>query len=128
MMLLAPCIQQQSPPEEEIEYPTSDGQPMGETHLHRTQIADLIWTLERRYADHADVYVSGDNLLYWEKGNIHKFVSPDVYVVFGPENRLRDFYKVWEEGGRTPDLLSKSSPALQSATISMRSMMCMPVC
>jgi hypothetical protein len=32
-------------------------------------------------------------------------VAPDVYVVFGVANRKRDNYKVWEEGGITPDFV-----------------------
>jgi Uma2 family endonuclease len=40
-------------------------------------------------------------------------VSPDVYVVKGVEQRQRDIYKVWEEGGHGPcfvlEITSKSS-------------------
>lgn len=86
----------------EVYYPESDGKPMGETDLHRSQISDLIQALEIYYENRTDVYVSGDNLIYYVEGNIKKFVSPDVYVVFGVENRLRNTYKVWEEGGHTP--------------------------
>ncbi|NQE34064.1 Uma2 family endonuclease [Microcoleus asticus] len=32
-------------------------------------------------------------------------MAPDVYVVFGVANRKRDNYKVWEEGGITPDFV-----------------------
>ena len=42
------------PLEKEIEYPTSDGQPMAETTLHRKVMSNLIGGLERRYADVAD--------------------------------------------------------------------------
>jgi len=45
------------PLEQEIEYPTSDGQPMAETTLHRKVMNDLIEGLERRYADVPDVWV-----------------------------------------------------------------------
>src|SRR3954468_24488477 len=44
------------PLEKEIEYPTSDGQPMAETTLHRKVMNDLIGSLERRYEDVPDVW------------------------------------------------------------------------
>ena len=51
------------PLEQEIEYPTSDGQPMAETTLHRKVMSHVIGALERRYADVADVWVGGNLLL-----------------------------------------------------------------
>ena len=48
------------PLEHEIEYPTSDGQPMAETTLHREVMSDIIGGLERRYADVPDVWVGGN--------------------------------------------------------------------
>lgn len=88
----------------EIEYPTSDGQPMAETDLHRDLTIETIEALKARYAGQ-QVYVSGDNFIYWEEGNPRKSVSPDTYVVFGVEMRRRDCYKSWEEGGRLPDVV-----------------------
>lgn len=38
-----------------IDYPTSDGKPMGETDLHRQDMIDVIQTLEDHYADRPDV-------------------------------------------------------------------------
>jgi Uma2 family endonuclease len=85
-------------PFEEVEYPESDGQPVAETDVHRDAMFDLIERLRLRYRDRDDVYVSGDNFVYFEEGNRRAVVSPDVYVVFGVPRGLRRVYKVWEEG------------------------------
>lgn len=86
-------------------YPTRDGRPMGETDKHRELMAYLIAALKVYFADQPNVYVSGNNFVYWEEGNPKARISPDGYVVFGPEMRLRDFYKAWEEGGRLPNVV-----------------------
>lgn len=90
-------------PEPEIDYPTSDGEPMAETDKHRRVMMRTIDALELFFADRADdIYVSGNNFVYYERGNPNARVSPDVYVVEGAAQRLRDSYKSWEEGGRLP--------------------------
>ncbi len=55
------------PLEQEIEYPTSDGQPMAETTLHRKVMSDLIEALERRYAGVPDVWVGGNLFLCYRE-------------------------------------------------------------
>ena len=85
------------PLEKEIEYPTSDGQPMAETTLHRKVMSSLIGGLERRYADVADVWVGGNLLLYYVEGRPEKSVSPDVLLARGVEKRDRETYLLWEE-------------------------------
>src|SRR4051794_18711575 len=87
----------------EVDYPTSDGKPMAETDLHRQDMVDVIDTLADRYADEADVYVTGNLLLFYEEGNRRKHLSPDVFVVRGvPKLPPRDYYLLWKEG-RSPD-------------------------
>ncbi|MDE0483572.1 MAG: Uma2 family endonuclease [Candidatus Poribacteria bacterium] len=66
-----------------IVYPESDGKPMAETDTHRDLMIDFIQMLKHHYRDDADVYVSGNLLIYYEKGNPRKSISPDVFVVFG---------------------------------------------
>ena len=85
------------PLEEEIEYPTSDGQPMAETTLHRVVMSDVIQGLERRFADTPDVWVGGNLFLYYEKGNPLKSVSPDVQFSRGVGKAFRDTYLLWNE-------------------------------
>ena len=102
-MSISPPLYAPRPPAE-IEYPVSDGKPMAETDHHRQLATYAIEALEARYLGQHS-YVSGNNFIYWEEGNPRKSVSPDVYVVFGVEMRLRDCYKAWEEGGRLPDVV-----------------------
>ena len=86
------------PLEQEIEYPTSDGQPMAETTLHRKVMSNVIWGLERRYAEVADVWVGGNLLLYYLKGRPDKSVSPDVMLARGVKSKHdRDTWLLWEE-------------------------------
>lgn len=85
------------PLEKEIEYPTSDGQPMAETTLHRKVMSNLIGCLERRYAEVADAWVGGNLFLYYEEGEMEKSVAPDVLLARGVGKRDRDIYLLWEE-------------------------------
>lgn len=81
----------------EIEYPESDGKPMGETDWHRNWIIRLIDMLQQRYRGQ-QVYVTGDLLLYYEEGNPKRFLVPDVFVVLNHLPGMRRIYKLWEEG------------------------------
>jgi Uma2 family endonuclease len=90
-----------APPE--IEYPSSDGEPMAETPIHRDVMLDQIVTLKAHFADEPDVYVSGNMMMYYVEGNADKSVSPDVFVTLGiPKLPERDVYKLWVEG-KGPD-------------------------
>ena len=79
-------------------YPSSDGKPMAESDLHQREMLDLIAALRDRYRSAPDVYVAGNNLLYYVRGDRGAVVSPDVYVVKGVPKGLRKSYKLWEEG------------------------------
>jgi len=92
-------------PSKPIEYPTSDGKPMAESDRHRDLGFYVIEALKAYFADRPDVYVSGNNFIYWEEGDPRTVVSPDAYVVFGVPMRQRDCYKAWEEEGRLPDVV-----------------------
>jgi len=81
-----------------IEYPESDGKPVGETDVHRREILHTIETLERHFRNVPDIYVSGNLMFYYEEGNPSAVVSPDVFVVKGVRKGLRRTYKLWEEG------------------------------
>lgn len=71
---------------------------MAETDRHLDEILALIDMLRDRYRERPDVYVAGNNFLYYAEGDPRRVVSPDVYLVFGVPNRPRRFYKLWEEG------------------------------
>jgi Uma2 family endonuclease len=89
---------------ETANYPTSDGKPMAETDFHRDVMVDLIEMLGDFYADDPMTYVSGDLLMFYERGNKRRHLAPDVFVVRGVPDRRRDNYLVWEEG-KGPDLV-----------------------
>lgn len=86
-------------------YPSSDGKPMAETHKHLLQMIYDVEVLTNHFADQPDVYVCGNNFVYWEQGNPRAVVSPDCYVVFGRDKRPRDTYRVWEEDGIMPSFV-----------------------
>lgn len=91
-----------------IHYPESDGEPMAETDLHYRLMTDLRFELEQYFRDDADVYVSGNILLYYVEGNPKKRVAPDVLVARGVRKGDRRVYKLWEEG-RAPDVVFEVS-------------------
>ena len=94
-----------------IVYPESDGKPMAETDVHRKLMMDSISILENHFKYQNDVYVSGNLLMYYEKGDPRKSISPDVFVVFGVEKKLRNTYLTWAEAN-TPDfVLEVASPS-----------------
>ena len=99
--------------EPEIEYPESDGKPMAETPIHRKVMSHLIDALEDHFADEPDVYVSGNMLLYYEKGK-RSSVAPDVFVVRGvPKEEDRDVYLLWREGKAPCFVLEVTSKTTQ---------------
>ena len=83
-----------------VDYPCSDGQPMAESDAQLTAMLYVLTVLRTRFGDRRDVFVGGDLLVYYEKGNPAAAVAPDVMVVFGTAKREddpRESYKLWEE-------------------------------
>ena len=99
-------------PHDAIVYPTSDGQPMAATGLHRRCMVDVADTLELWFRKHGrdDVYVGSNNFLYYERGNPRAVVAPDVYVVVGAPAGLRDTYMLWNEP-KGPDFVLEVTSA-----------------
>ena len=81
----------------EVEYPESDGRPMGETDLHRHWMIRLLDILKHRYRNQ-QVYVACDLVVYFEEGEPTRFVVPDEFVVKGCDPGERRVFKTWEEG------------------------------
>jgi Uma2 family endonuclease len=85
----------------EVVYPTGDGEPMAETHIHVRAIMLLHQALEDFFHERPDVLVASDMFWYWEEGNSDLKVAPDVMVVEGLRPRdpcERRCYFSWEEG------------------------------
>lgn len=94
-----------------IEYPTSDGRPVAETPLHYRRLADAADVLTMRFESRPRVYVGVNMLVYEQRGNPRRSLSPDLFVAFDVEDRERDIYKLWEDDSPTfvLELTSKST-------------------
>lgn len=105
------------PPPGQDELPYDDGEPM-ESAKHRDQMTLLIETLQRHLADRPGVYIGGNMAVYFSalQARNNDFRAPDYFVVLDAiPDRERKSWVVWEEDGRTPDvvieLLSASTEA-----------------
>ena len=86
-----------------VDYPETDGKPMGETDLHRDEMVREIELLRRHY-EGQQVYVSGDLLVYYVQGNPKRYVVPDVFVVKDSDPEPRRIFKTWVER-RVPNVV-----------------------
>ncbi|HBK98928.1 MAG TPA: hypothetical protein DD001_17210 [Microcoleaceae bacterium UBA10368] len=91
--------------QEEIEYPSSDGEPMAESDITRDYMTYGVEALKLHFHKRSDVYVSANSFVYYEEGNKSAVVAPDIYVVFGVKKRQRDNYKIWKEAGIAPQFV-----------------------
>jgi Uma2 family endonuclease len=91
--------------QEEIEYPSSDGEPMAESDITRDYMTYGVEALKLHFQGRSDVYVSANSFVYYEEGNKEAVVAPDIYAVFGVRKRQRDNYKIWREGGIAPQFV-----------------------
>jgi Uma2 family endonuclease len=101
-----------TPVEDTVFYPETDGIPMGESDLHRKIMYHIIHLLERFFAGRP-VYVTGNLILYYERGNPRKSIVPDCFVAPGVEPRLRPIYKLWEEPAGPQVVFEVSSKSTQ---------------
>ena len=92
--------------EDGIEYPSSDGKPMGETSTHaRVAMASIYLVLYRYFLNDLNVAVHGNLFVYYVKGDPKRKVCPDAFVARGVNNDSdRRSYKVWKEG-KGPDVV-----------------------
>jgi Uma2 family endonuclease len=87
-----------------VEYPESDGEPIGETDFHISNILYLRQAFRRVFRSSDDIYVAANMLFYYEKGNPASCRAPDVFVVQGVAKQDRRTFKVWVEG-KVPGLI-----------------------
>jgi Uma2 family endonuclease len=92
---------------ESVYYPERDGKPMAETDTHREAMNDFIKTLQFRFENDEDVYVTGNIMFYYVEGDPKKVISPDVMFVRGIKKGNRRIYKLWEE--KVPDVVIELS-------------------
>ncbi|NJL61984.1 MAG: Uma2 family endonuclease [Methylacidiphilales bacterium] len=80
-----------------IEYPSSDGEPVAETYVHLYAILTTLEVL-KQYLTGKQATVLANQFLYYSQGFPRLRVAPDVMVIFDVQPGGRDNYKVWEEG------------------------------
>jgi Uma2 family endonuclease len=92
--------------EDGIEYPSSDGKPMGETGTHaRVALMNIYGALYCYFLNNLTVAVHADMFVYYVKGDPKRNVCPDAFVAMDvPNEPDRRSYKVWKEG-KAPDVV-----------------------
>ncbi len=108
------------PPPEDL--PDSDGEPL-ETTWHFTAIALLIDLVHSWMRGRTDYFVGGNLFLYysWQKSKKQDYKGPDFMFVKDVDRaKVRDYWAVWEEGGKYPnviiELLSKETARTDRTT------------
>jgi Uma2 family endonuclease len=78
-----------------------------ETERHRLQMTLLIESLSLAWADRTDFYVGGATWVYFSELQAKKndFRGPDVFVVLDTVRKERRAWVVWEEDGKTPNVV-----------------------
>jgi Uma2 family endonuclease len=84
----------------------SDEPPL-ESDLHLQQIILFLECLNWLWRDRTDYYASGNLTIYYSTSKIktRDFRGPDFFVVLNTEKRPRKSWTVWEEGGKTPNVV-----------------------
>jgi Uma2 family endonuclease len=93
----------------DIDYPSSDGEPLGEFEIHFRVVSSLFEMLDYWFSKKPMVHVASNLMLYYEEGNPYKFVSPDVQVTIDiPKLPPRRTFLAWKEG-KGPDFIVEVS-------------------
>jgi len=104
----------------EIEYPSSDGQPMAENTEYYQWIVTIGGGLEALFRSDRNVFVAGDLLWYPVEGKPTIRRAPDAMVVFGRPKGARGAYIQHQEENIAPqvvfEVLSKGNRILEMAT------------
>ncbi|MBI4602491.1 MAG: Uma2 family endonuclease [Planctomycetes bacterium] len=80
-----------------LDYPESDGKPVGETDPHIAAILYLRQALQYVFRRAENTYAAANLLVYYEEGNPDARFAPDAFVVKGVPKHDRRTYKLWEE-------------------------------
>jgi len=100
-------VQQLSPADPDLLYPSSDGKPMAENTRQYRWIVLIKENLEILWAGRPDVFIAAD--LLWYPVPVKKGPAPgqapDVLVVFGRPKGERSSYRQWEEENIPPQVV-----------------------
>ena len=83
---------------EEIQYPESHDDDMGESSFHYKIISFFFQCLVSYFSKDPHVTIAANLNLYYEEGNPRKYFTPDILIAFGTPKGDRQVYKLWEEG------------------------------
>lgn len=86
-----------TPAVEEILYPDSHEDDMGESDLHYWLISYLSNALRLLFRQQNEVMVAANMNFYYEPGRPEYYFTPDVMVAWGVTAKTRRVYKLWEE-------------------------------
>jgi len=89
----------------DIEYPSTDGEPMAQNTKQYRYITTLHGGLSAMFRDRPDVFVAADLFWYPIEGDNKTRAAPDVMVVFGRPKGDRDSYRQWEEDNIAPQVV-----------------------
>ena len=94
------------PTDEAIDYPFSDGEPMGESQPHVDAIRAMLDALDDLFWNDDDVSVHGNVHWYWKQGDTSLTRAPDAMVIPGVTMDFhRTSFKSWEHGGAVPSAI-----------------------
>ncbi len=80
-------------------YPSGDGEPIAENAFQFRAIVDTEKTLTTRFRNEPAVYVAGDLLIYYRRGDNEARIAPDVFVAAGGKGKHpRHSWMTWVEG------------------------------
>jgi len=95
----------------EVELIAEDGIPL-ETNWHRIQMNLLIDSVHFLWKDRSDYFAGGNMFIYFnlEQARNRDYRGPDVFVVKDVDiSRKRDYWAIWAENGRYPDVIVELS-------------------
>jgi Uma2 family endonuclease len=95
--------------QQEIIYPSSDGEPLAETYDHLIAITTTLLIL-LKHLEGQQATVLADQFLYYAQGFPRLRVAPDVMVILGVAPGGRDNYKTWVEGQVPAVIFDISTP------------------
>lgn len=107
MAKLFPIVEEFEEPEIPADLPDEDGIPL-ESNWHRIQINLLVDVTRQMWAGRDDYFAGGNMFVYFttEQAARYGYRGPDFFLVKDVEpNPERRSWRIWNEGGRFPDLI-----------------------
>lgn len=98
----------------EDDLPYDDGEPM-DSGINWINMTLLRITLMRAWAGR-NFYIGGDQFVYFSMDQVRTrdYKGPDVFVVLDVDPRIRKSWVLWDEGGKSPDVIIElMSPTTQ---------------